>query len=105
MDATIAGLLGAALAGGVTLIGTVRGGRSDEIRDLWNENRARGTELRQERADRQAAEARWTETVQQLRAELAASEERCSRELAAQEERCQEQLTVLETRIAGLGGA
>ena len=105
MDATIAGLIGAALAGGVTLIGTIRGGRSDEIRSLWNENRARGEDLRQERVDRQAAEARWTETVGQLRAELAASEERCSRELTLQEERCQEQLRALEGRIAGLGGA
>jgi hypothetical protein len=105
MDTAVAGLIGAVLAGGVTLVGTIFGGRRVEIRSLWSENRARGEDLRLERVDRQAAEARWAETVQQLRTEMAANEERCQRQLEEQEARCQEQLGVLEGRIAGLGGA
>jgi hypothetical protein len=102
MDATIAGLVGASVAAAVTFFGTVRGGRSDEIRALWAENRARGADVRQEREDRQQLE-------RNLRAEmgaaLEASEARCRAELADMQRRCDAERQALELRIAALGGA
>ena len=105
MDPAVAGIAGAALAGGVSLVGSLFGGRREQIRDLWAENRLRAddaTQLRKEldteRQLRQAAEDR-------TRAELAASEERCRQTLAEQEARCQQQIQLLESRVAGLGGA
>lgn len=105
MDTAVAGLIGAALAGIVTMAGTLFGGRRDEIGRLWAENRLRGADLDQMRKEldternlRQAAEDR-------VRTELAASEARCAQILADQEARCREQIAVLETRVAGLGGA
>jgi hypothetical protein len=105
MDTALAGLIGAGATASVALVGSLFGGRRDEIRALWAENRARGVDLQQERTDRQAAEARWIETVHALRSELADSEARCDHQLAQQEARCQEQLRALEARVAGLGGA
>lgn len=105
MDPALAGLIGAAGTGALALVGSLFGGRRDEIKSLWDENRARGEDLRLEKVDRQAAEQRWLETVHQMRDELARSEARCDEQLAEQEARCREQIGALEARIAGLGGA
>jgi hypothetical protein len=98
MDSATAGLIGATLAGFVALIGTVRGGRSEEIKNLWAENRARAADARQEREDRQALE-------RAFRADLAASEERCTQQMAELHAECQRREEALEVRIAALGGA
>jgi hypothetical protein len=98
MDSTTAGLIGAALAGLVALVGTIRGGRSQEIQNLWAENRARAADARQERDDRQALE-------RVFRAELAASEERCAQQMTELHAECKRREEALEVRIAALGGA
>lgn len=105
IDPAVYGLGGAAIAAAVTFFGTVRGGRSDEIKGLWTENRAQRGDIAQlrgeldtERQLRQAAEDR-------TRAELAASEARCAEQLEQLRDECHDREHQLEVRLAALGGA
>lgn len=105
MDPALAGLIGACIAGVVTMAGTLVGGKGKEIESLWTENRNLRVELQQERADRQQGEARWAQQVDQLRSELAASEERCDQRLIEIDARHHTEKAELQARIVALGGA
>lgn len=108
-DPAVAGLAGAAVSAAVTLVGTRWSSRNDEVRSLWEENRARGKDLAAERADRQASEKRLTDALQE-------SEDRCAarldqvtaeydRRIEALEDGYRRQVGQLTARIAALGGA
>lgn len=95
LDPAAAGLASAGVAALATFVATMRGLRSQDVKELWAENRLQ----RVERAD---LEKRLREDIA---AAVAAAEARCSAELSAMERRCTAEKDALEVRISALGGA